>query len=274
MKTVGVIVRPRFPAGADAARQLLAFLEAKGLGVRMPPYLAEALGRPELSSELHEMRVDIAVTVGGDGTVLFASHHLPPRVPLLPVNLHSFGFLAECGTDDMLPTLEKVILGAFEVQDALRLSASTQGERFPDATNEVSLFPHELGRPPSIEVHVQDSPPLKCRADGVIIATPIGSTAHALSVSGPVLDPGLDAILIVAAAPLRHSFVPLVVPGSTQIRVLMNKPAHLIMDGDRLASLPAGTAVTVRKAKASLRIVRRGSSFYSRLQGKLLGCSP
>jgi NAD+ kinase len=174
----------------------------------------------------------------------------------------------------MLPTLEKVLHGDFEVQEALRLAASTQSERFPDATNEVSLFPHELGRPPSIQIWVQDSPPLKCRADGVIIASPIGSTAHARSVSGPVLDPGLDAILIIAAAPLRHSFVPLVVPGSAQIRVQMSKPAHLIMDGDQLASLPPATPVTVRKAKSPLRILRRQSSFYSRLQGKLLGCSP
>jgi NAD+ kinase len=274
VKTVGVIIRPQFPAGEDAARQLLAFLERNGLVVRMPPYLAEALGRSELSCELHDMRVDVAVTVGGDGTVLFASHHLPPRVPLLPVSLKSFGFLAECDTDGMLATLEKVIHGDFEVREALRLSASTQNERFPDATNEVSLFPHELGRPPSIQIRMHESPPLECRADGVIIATPIGSTAHALSVNGPVLDPRLDAILIVASAPLRNSFIPLVVPGSTQIQVQMNKPANLIMDGDQLASLPADTPVTVRKAKAPLRILRRGSSFYSRLQGKLLGCSP
>jgi len=240
----------------------------------MPPYLAEALGRNDLSSELREMRVDIAVTVGGDGTVLFASHHLPPRVPLLPVNLQSFGFLAECDTAGMLPTMEKVLLGDFKVQETLRLSASTQSERFPDATNEVSLFPHELGRPPAIQFQLQDGASLECRADGAIIATPIGSTAHALSVSGPVLDPSLDAILIVAAAPLRHSFVPLVLPGSTQIRVQMNKPANVIVDGDQLASLPASTPVTVCKAKAPLRILRRGSSFYSRLQGKLLGCSP
>lgn len=274
MKAVGVIVRPQFPAGVDAARQLLAFLESKGLVVRMPPYLAQALGRAELGAELREMRVDLAVTVGGDGTVLFASHHLPPRVPLLPVSLQSFGFMAECDTGNMLPTLEKVILGDFEVQEALRLSASAEKQHFPDATNEVSLFPHELGRPPSIQVQIQDGPPLQCRADGMILATPIGSTAHALSVNGSVLDPRLDAILIVAAAPLRHSFVPLVVPGSTQIRVQMNKPAHLIVDGDQLASLVAGSVVTVCKAKSPLRILRRGSSFYSRLQGKLLGCSP
>jgi NAD+ kinase len=174
----------------------------------------------------------------------------------------------------MLPTMEKVILGEFEVQDTLRLSASTQSERFPDATNEVSLFPHELGRPPSIQVWVQDGPPLECRADGLIIATPIGSTAHALSVHGSVLDPNLDAILIVAAAPLRHSFVPLVVPGSAQIRVQISKPAHLIIDGDQLASLPASTPVSVRKAKSPLRILRRQSSFYLRLQAKLLGSPP
>lgn len=272
LKTVGIVVRPDFTAGIEHAQQLLKFLEKKEMTVRIPVHLAKTLKRPGLSCSLAEMQVDVVVTLGGDGTLLFAARNIPPSVPLLPVNLHSFGFLSECEIGEALEFLGEVLDGAVKVQETLRLALWYKDERLPDAANEVSLFPIEPGHPMIIDLQVGENTPITFQASGLIIATPTGSTGHARSLGGPVLDTQLDAFLLIPAAPLRHSFLPLVVPADCAINIEVGKPSHLVIDGDPLIKVPPDTQITIRKSEHPLRILRHPNSFYSRLQRKLLRC--
>ncbi len=270
MKTVGIVTRPNFAAGEKEAGRLLVFLETKGLSVLLPVFLAEKLKRPELGVSLANLQMDFVVTLGGDGTTLHAARSLPPGVPIVPVNLQSFGFLSECEIEDAQTLLDQILADDYEVQELMRLAIRFQDILLPDAANEVSLFPQKQGRPPVFQIQIEESSMLKFRGDGLVIATPSGSTGHALSLGGPVIHPLVDVILIVAAAPLRNSMLPLVLPDSTTLRVRLRTISNLVIDGELVHRIPAEAPVTIKKSESPLLILRRHSSFYRRLRGKLL----
>ncbi|MFX1563543.1 MAG: NAD(+)/NADH kinase [Promethearchaeota archaeon] len=269
---MGIVVRPDFSAGIEHAQKLLKLLEKKKMKVLMPVHLAKTLKRPGLGCSLDKMHADFVVTLGGDGTLLFAARSLPPRVPLLPVNLHSFGFLSEGEIEEAMDLIGEVLDEAIEIQETLRFALWYKDERLPDATNEIFLFPVELGHPIVIKLQIGENTPISFQGDGLIIATPTGSTGHARSLGGPVLDSQIDAFLLIPDAPLRHSFLPLIVPAVDPIHIEVEKSAHLVIDGDPLFKVRPNTQVTIRKSEHPLRIFRHKNSFYSRLQRKLLRC--
>lgn len=272
MKIVGILARPDFTSGIQFARQLLAYLETRKIQVLLPSYLAEALGRNELACAPKKMKADFVITLGGDGTTLYAASHLPPAVPLLPVNLESFGFLSECEINEVEALLTEVLAGRLSIQQTPRLASWFKKKRLLDASNEIALFPIDQGRPGTFSVQLDDVAKFTFRADGFLIATPMGSTGHAFSLGGPFLDLQLDGLLLIAAAPLRQGFHPLIIPSESAITVQCDKTANLFIDGDNANEVPPNRPITVKKSNHSLRILRRPSGYYSRLQGKLLRC--
>jgi len=272
LKIVGLLTRPDFKSGVQFSQQILAYLETKKRTVVIPPHLAKALKRPELARPIKEMKADVVITLGGDGTTLYAAQHLPSDIPLLPVNLESFGFLSECEIQEVEDLLDQVLAGQLAIQETLRLGVWLKKKRLPDAANEAALFPINQGRPTLITVQLNKSTEFEFRANGFLIATPMGSTGHTLSLGGPILDLHLDGILLFAVAPLRHSFLPLIVPTTTTIKVQLGRVANLYIDGEYSTEVNQNIPITVKHSESSLRILRRSSRFYARLQGKLLGC--
>lgn len=272
MKTVGLLTRPDFKVGIEQTHQILSSLEARKLLVRMPTYLAKALKRSELGSSIENMKVDFVMTLGGDGTTLYAARHLPPEVPILPVNLESFGFLAECEIEEVQKLIDDVMTGKLSVQETLRLATFFKKKQFPDAANEVSVFPLEKGRPIQITLQIGESPVFDFRADGFLITTPMGSTGHALSLGGPILTLDLDALLLLPVAPLRFGFHPLIVSSFHELQIRLRKQFQVIIDGDLIDQIPSGEQLIIRKSDTPLRLLRRPSQFYTRLQRKLLRC--
>lgn len=272
MKTVGLLIRPDFEAGLQAARQIIKHLEEMKLKILLPPHLAKALKLAELTCPISEMKADFVITLGGDGTTLYAARHLPSTVPILPVNLESFGFLSECEADEVNNLLNQVLGGELAVQETPRLGVWSKKRRLANVVNEVAFFPAEKGRPVLIRVHLGEAARFDFRADGFVIATPMGSTGHALSLGGPILDLQLDAVLLIAAAPLRNSFRSLVVPNQIEIQVQLDKAGTLYGDGDTITDFAPPDLFVVAKIDQPLRILRRPTQFYTRLQQKLLGC--
>lgn len=272
MKTVGLLTRPKFKSGLEQARQILSLLEEKGFSVQMTSYLAKALNRPKLSTALADMKVDFTITLGGDGTTLYAARNLPPTVPILPVNLQSFGFLAECEIEEVQKTLDDVIANKLQVHETPRLASRYKKKHFPDAANEVSLFPLEKGRPVRITLQLGETSEFNFHADGLIIATPMGSTGHALSLGGPILGLDLEGFLLMPVAPLRFSFLPLIVPSSIDLQAQLEHSYQVIIDGDQVDELPGSGTIHVCQSKNPLRLLRRPSQFFTRLQRKLLRC--
>ena len=272
MKTVGLLVRPDFTAGLEAAREIINYLEGRKTRILLPSHLATALKRPKLSSALENFHADFVIALGGDGTTLYAAHHIPPTVPILPVNLESFGFLSECEAHEVEARLDQVLGGELVVQETPRLGIKKGQKQLAAVVNEATFFPQDKGRPVPISVQLGDHVEFQFRADGFIIATPMGSTGHAFSVGGPVLDLHLQALLLIAPAPLRQSFHPLVVPDTSTIHIRFGKAGQLYGDGDHIVDFPESSKFTLSKTDQPLRILRRPSHFYARVKTKLFRC--
>jgi NAD+ kinase len=269
---VGILVRPDFTAGLEAAREIVSYLEGKKVRILLPPHLATALKRSDLDSAIESFRADFVIALGGDGTTLYAARHLPPTVPILPVNLESFGFLSECEAHEVETRLDQVLGGELVVQETPRLGIRLGKKQLAAVANEAAFFPRDKGRPAPIKVKLGDSTEFEFRADGFIIATPMGSTGHALSLGGPILDLQLHALLLIAAAPLRKGFQPLIVPDNHEIHIYLRKAGQLYGDGDHIIDFPEASQFSISKTDQPVRILRRPSHFYSRLKTKLLRC--
>ena len=272
LKTVGILIRPDFTAGLEAAREIVSYLERKKVRILLPPHLATALKRSDLASEIENFHADFVITLGGDGTTLYAARHLPPKVPILPVNLESFGFLSECEAHEVETRLNQVLGGELVVQETPRLGIWLGKKQLAAVANEAAIFPRDKGRPAPMKVELGDSNEFEFRADGFIIATPMGSTGHALSLGGPILDPQLQALLLIAVAPLRRGFHPLIVPDNYKVHIHFQRAGQLYGDGDHIIDFSEATRFSIAKIDQPLRILRRPSQFYSRLKTKLLRC--
>jgi len=269
---VGLLVRPNFTAGLKAAREIINYLEGRKTRILLPSHLATALKRPELSFAIENFHADFVIALGGDGTTLYAAHNMPPAVPILPVNLESFGFLSECEAHEVEARLDQVLNGELIVQETPRLAIKKGGKQLAAVVNEAAFFPQDKGRPVPIRVKLGDHTEFEFRADGFIIATPMGSTGHALSLGGPVLDLQLQALLLIASAPLRNSFTPLVVPDTSTIHIRFEKAGQLYGDGNHFVDFPESSQFTISKTNQPLRILRRPSHFYARVKTKLFRC--
>ncbi len=272
LKTVGILTRPDFDAGISFVRQVLTYLESQKNKVLLPSYLAERLERTDLAQPLNKLKADFVITLGGDGTLLFAARHLSPDIPILPVNLTSFGFLSECEIHEVEMLIDQVLAGKLFVQETPKLAVRFKKKRLPDAANEVSFFTVDQGRPVPTKIQINAGQQFNFQANGFIVATPMGSTGHTLSLGGPILDIRLHAFLLLAVAPLRQGFLPLIIPSSSEITVELGKASNLFIDGDQITEIPPTKPISINQSESTLRILRRPSRFYTRLQGKLLRC--
>ncbi|EQD37227.1 NAD(+)/NADH kinase, partial [mine drainage metagenome] len=153
---------------------------------------------------LEGMRADLLVAIGGDGTFLYSLART--EIPLLPVNAGTEGILAELAAHrprEVDAAIERLVNGFYHVEDRMKLAAEIDHTPLPDATNDVVLHAAPVGRMARFEVVVDGEAAGRVRADGVIVSSPTGSTAYSLSSFGPIVDPGLDALVLTAIAPFR-----------------------------------------------------------------------
>lgn len=220
---------------------------------------------------------EIAVVLGGDGTFLRAAEMArPAQVPLLGVNLGHVGFLAETEPEDLESAIDSVVDRRYEVEERLTLDVEIIGDGrvigHQWALNEVSVEKGSRERMVELGVAVDDVPLLRFGCDGVLCATPTGSTAYAFSAGGPIVWPSVEALLVVPNAAHALFQRPLVVsPGSLVSIELLRKghPGMLSCDGRRSMALEPGTQVNIRRGRVPMRIVRlQGSPFADRLVRK------
>lgn len=230
-----------------------------------------------ISSRIHERgeavpdEVDLVVAVGGDGTLLRAAGLVYPReVPVLGVNAGGLGFLAACDADWIEDALGEVRAGNGRIEHRARLLAEGP-ESAGTALNDAAFVGLDTERFVELEVEVGGESALSVEGDGLIIATPTGSTAYALAAGGPVLAPSVAASVLVPLAPHRLGARPLVVPQEAEITVRARCAARLLLDGEPVQDLKAGTEVQVRVAPAPTLLVRltRTGPFFARLRDKL-----
>lgn len=217
--------------------------------------------------------LDFVVLVGGDGTILRALHRLPETVPVLGVDMGEVGFLTNASPEDA-EDLALDLLDGFEVERRGRIRpAIAGGEELPLAMNEAVVITSEPAKILDLAVRVDGREAERVRSDGMIVATPTGSTAYAMSAGGPIVDPRVDAALVVPLAPFKLSARPLVVPGESKVEVELlkkGKRAKIVVDGQHVRELDEGDIIEFRRADDPALFVKTWQGdFYSKVRQKL-----
>ncbi|NLW50625.1 MAG: NAD(+)/NADH kinase [Candidatus Brocadiaceae bacterium] len=221
---------------------------------------------------------DFALVLGGDGTVLRAARDLAPHgIPLLGVNLGKFGFLTETDAESSQAVLADVLDGRCLVVDRMMLACELvrDGETVLSTVglNDVVVGRTSLSRIITLDLEVGGEPMVTYRADGLIVATPVGSTAHSLAAGGPIVHPDMEAMVVAPICPHTLSNRPLVLPAHLTLAIVPRQWAErpgLTVDGQVNEELREGDAVRVRKADRPLKLIQTGrNAFFSTLENKL-----
>jgi NAD+ kinase len=280
-KTVGLWGRLSERAVAEPALQVLKHLKKRGITVFAS---AESDGNDAFGEATRVAErdlvpaVDLVVAVGGDGTLLHAARHVAGRdVPLLGVNRGRLGFLTDISPEHMLQAIDAILAGDYLSERRSMLAAKLAGR--PDAealfaVNDVVLQKSETGRMLDFTTVVDGVYVNTHRGDGLIVATPTGSTAYALSCGGPIIQPNVNALVMVPICPHTLSDRPLVLPSTSTVRVSLERDthgsAHVVCDGEALAKLGAGETVTISLATQTVTLLHpRDYNYYELLRSKL-----
>jgi NAD+ kinase len=283
MSTVGMLVRPDLGKAGPAVRELVAWLHERGVGACLDERTAALVEMADrvtcgvASSREVAATADVLVVLGGDGTLLAASHLVDRPVPVLGVNFGSLGFLTEITMPELYPTLEGVLRGDYRFEERRMLRAHVQQKDTVDTTgdvlNDVVVTKAALSRIIEFDVAIDGLFVSSFRADGLIVSSPTGSTAYNLAAGGPILHPTLDAVVLTPICPHMLSNRPLVVSDRSSIEVRLRvgreSDAHLTLDGQRGFPLRGGDAVTVTRSPRAIRLVKAQRDYFEVLRTKL-----
>lgn len=279
-----LVAHPNRPGVVDIARSVVKQLRAADVEVALPPFEAHAFEGidigpvVEADPEHPTTGAELVVVLGGDGTILRgAEHSRGTTVPLLGVNLGHVGFLAEAEREEIPATVDHIVRRAYEVEERMTLAVMVrqEGEEpFPCwALNEVSVEKAARERMLEVALEVDGKPLSAFGCDGVVVATPTGSTAYAFSLGGPVIWPDVEAILMVPNAAHALFSRPIVVGPRSRlaVEVIPQAEGHGIMwcDGRRQLELRPGSRIEVSRSDVPVRLARLSASpFADRLVAK------
>jgi NAD+ kinase len=282
VRCVGIIAAMHKRRIASAVQDVVAWLKKRRIEARLPEEQASSLSLPELATPLAELArcSDLVVSMGGDGTLLAAARLAAPLgKPVLGVNLGGFGFLASVPAGPGLSkALENIFRAPSPVQRRMMLEAVVRRGRDMVgsflALNDIVVGKGAFSRLFRLKTSVSGEPISYFPADGIIVATPTGSTGYSLSAGGPVVDPEVRAIILTPICAHTLTARTLVVPADRVIEMvlpdLQGEEVNLTADGQEGFSLRAGDVIAVREARFPARlIVLSESSFYRRLRAKL-----
>ena len=245
--------------GAEAvARRGVAWCKARGIEAEVTP-----------RRRFTAAEVDLVVAVGGDGTLLRAAATLYPReVPILGVHMGSLGFLASCDAQGLIQALEAVAAGNALLERHSRLEVVNSPAT---ALNDVAVLGTAEVRFTELSVWVGGEEVLAFPGDGVVVATPLGASAYALSCGGPLVHPRVEALVVAPVAPHKLGTRPLLLPLDTEITVQAHYPAETWVDGDPIGKLAAGEELELKLAPAATALVRTPGEegYFTRLRRRL-----
>jgi NAD+ kinase len=281
LKTVGMVVRRERPRAIAIAHELAIWLRGRHLATLAEPEVSAQLGAEATEREQLAAKADLIVVLGGDGTLLSIARLVGEReTPILGINLGGLGFLTEITVEEAQATLARVLAGEYEVDRRITLEATVEThaagaradrENFR-ALNDVVINKRALGRMLELNVVAGGERFCSYRADGLIIATPTGSTAYALSAGGPIVFPSLDVVVLAPICPHTLSNRPVVLPDSFEIEVRLktdDNGAMLAVDGQQTAPIASNDSLRVRRGKSPVVLVRSSHSYFEIWRNKL-----
>jgi len=280
VKTIGLVVNLSKDGILVLVEQLVHWLSARGCRVLMSINAAKALNRPELGRSEAEFlsALDCLLVLGGDGTLLRSARQSAPRgIPLLGVNLGRVGFLTEVDRPELFADLEKLLRGDYFLEERMMLEACVlRGNRVIERVaglNDAVITKGAFARLITLETYVNEEYVSTYPADGLIVASPTGSTAYSLSAGGPVATPELDLMLVTPICPHSLWARPLVISAGSRVKVILRSEkggVMLTMDGQHGYPLEQNDIVLVQRAACRAKFIRlKSRSFFHLLRQKL-----
>ena len=291
IKNVGLFVNTTKANAGGVVEGVAAWLQERGIVPLLPEEQAAALGYPRIGISKTEVveQADVLLVLGGDGTLLSAAH--TPKienVPILAINIGTLGFLTDASLDELYPTLNALLTGAYRIEHRMMLEVIVNSQAQTDPTepqgtskkpfrafalNDVVIrhYTHLI----ELDAYVDGELFIPYNADGLIIATPSGSTGYSLSCAGTIIAPQLEAILLTPIAPHSLTVRPFIADGNAEITVKMRaayQSVDVFVDGQREThSLTTGAIIRVKKAERTIQLIRsQHHSYYRALREKLM----
>ena len=280
VRQVGVALKPNKPEAGAVVQELLTWLRQRDREVLLDPAAAAACPGcgPGHSRAAMVAEADVVVVLGGDGTILSVARLMGARqVPILGVNLGGLGFLTEVTLPELFPALEAVLRDECAVSHRRMLAAEVRraGERVGEyeALNDIVITKTAPSRIVELETFVNGEYVATYRADGLIVATPTGSTAYCLSAGGPILYPTLPALVVIPICPHTLTNRPLVLPDGARVEVVqrsVGEDVHLTVDGQVDVQLQHRDTVVVGRSAHSVTLVKSPKlNYFELLRTKL-----
>jgi len=283
MSTIGILVRADLGNAGPTVRDLVGWLHQRGVKACLDERMARLIDNlPSTCTASTPREIagmsDALVVLGGDGTLLAATHLLDRPVPMLGVNFGSLGFLTEITLPELYATLEGVLDGSYRYEERRMLRAVVKSPQQEDAVgdvlNDVVITKAALSRIIELDVSVDGSFVSAFRADGLIVSSPTGSTAYNLAAGGPILHPSLPAVVLTPICPHMLTNRPLVVSDDAKVEIHLRAgregEVHITFDGQRGFSLRRDDLIVVTRSPRTIRLVKPPNrDFYEVLRSKL-----
>lgn len=277
---LGLVLNVNKDKSFPNARKVYDWFQKRGVEVLIEEEAAGMMDLQETGASFSELRekVDLIILFGGDGTFLYtARNFMGSEVPLLGVNLGRLGFLTEIETEELEETMEKLVNGEYEIEKRLllRIQIEREGETIVDslALNDGVINRGANARMIGLEININDQFVNSYRADGLIIATPTGSTAYSLSAGGPLVNPCLEAIIVTPICPHTLYVRPLIVSATEKLAVRVSGDSQdmkITIDGNESHTLLAEDRIIIAAAEKTVSLLKLpGKTFYNILQEKM-----
>lgn len=281
-KNVGMVGRLGSSSVIQSLNMMIPFLQEQGLNVIIDTAIAELVaghGLQESTLRMMGESCDLVIVIGGDGTLLGAARELAAcKIPLLGVNRGNLGFLTDITPDQICDKIGEVLSGQYTIESRFLIDAFVRRKGQPIgegcALNDVILHPGRAARLIRFDLYIEGEFVYNQRSDGLIVATPTGSTAYALSGGGPIMHPRLDALVLVPMFPHTLSSRPIVVDGNVELKIVVDERnetyPNVSCDGQTSIVCAPGDVITIRKKPQRLRLLHPLSyNFYETCRDKL-----
>lgn len=281
-KTIGIFGKYNDKSVQQPVSDLANHLESRNIEVKIGDTTAD-----EIASAIPQQRIekemlsdmDLAVVIGGDGTLLHVARNLAENnVPIIGINLGRLGFLTDIALDNMLQEIDSILDGNYSIEQRLMLQVQVKRKNKiildQIAFNDVVIGRHSLEKLIEWHSYVDGEFLTSARSDGVIVSTPTGSTAYALSAGGPILHPKLDVLTMVPISPQALSNRPIVLPADSTIEFSLvdkiTKAAHVSLDGLIGSQLNGDETICIKRAESTVNLVHTNNyNYFAMLRAKL-----
>lgn len=270
---IGIVSRTDRKNALELDTHIINYLLENKVELEIDTNVANKLSEfKEYQTDINDMTSDFVICVGGDGTVLKAQHILSPKkIPILSINMGTVGFLTEVEPEDIFECLDALLSYNFFIEERMQLDVFCENE-WITVLNELVIMTSQPGKMLDLEISVDEEIVDNVRADGLIISTPSGSTAYAMSAGGPIVDPRVDAAIIIPICPFKLNTRPKIVPADSRINVKFmdeDKKGLAVLDGVNNKEYGYMEEIKLRKSENLAYFVRFRKNFYDSVNKKL-----